>query len=1102
MRHLLSESLAPGRDTVVMVSSDAEEALFLPWELARSPEGRHLSRAASGMARQRRNVMAPMVPPQRAGGVLRVLLVVSRPQREEDVEYQAVAARLLDRMEGRAQVRLVRPGTFQAFQQDLADEQWDLVHYDGHGTAGRLVFEDGLITAERLGEVLAGANVPVFALNACQSAVADEGLAQEEREVASVAQALVRTGATGVVAMGASVRVSSAVTFFDRFYEELADGATLARAAHRARRAMEAAEAQGPLDWAIPVLYLREDVAPFAGRQRSAPVPLDILAGKTDLTTSTAGARTGGEIFIGRDGDLYRLDRALDEFPRVLLYGVGGIGKTTLTEYLLQWRRRTGGCQRVLAFSFRHAPSFEALAQVFQADVVAVHPEATQMFQSPQWAATPLEHRLTRLGQVLATDGQPKRLLLFDNLETLAGYPEVGSGPYTDDERALFRALLVVLTRPRCWVVMTSRRDEMELLGDTAVRLRLVGIKGRYRLPLLQAYTRLFDAERRLRGALENEEGKTQLGELLRVLAGHPLATRVAAYGLRDRGIGDVLASVQGKAAQIPVPVSEQGTRSENLEQVLAGVLEPLPEERRRALGLLGLFAGQFHQADLFGLVTHERFPAGVVADRTEEALRHLLTEADRLGLMAPSESIDRVWEVVPGAQAALDRLWRETLNPDVTRRLEQHFVQYWAATAAIYMKALHSRERAEWAIAYGYLDEGNLRLALQGAEAGHDWAASLIILRLFLELWPMQGRIKDADHLRAAWLKKVTDPTGDPISSANEELVSLWYFLWGNAANRHLMAGELDQAWAIYHKVVDGLETRHEKSELISAGYHQLGMVEQFRGDLEAAEQWYRKSLQIREEMGDQPGMAMTYHHLGMVEQFRGEFDAAEDWYSQSLKIEETLGNRPGIASSYHQLGTVAQDRGDLDAAERFYRKSLEIEVALGNMPGMASSYGQLGILEQARGNLDIAEQWYRKSLTIQEELGNRLDMAKGYHQLGSMEHERNNFDTAEQWYRKSLAITEQLPDRPSMARTYGVLGLLYWSRGDLPAALQHTLQAFALFVSMGFRQAATAAHTLAQLYREMGEASFLRICDEIGAPHDLLHTLLAMFETSQSPE
>ncbi|HEX8198866.1 MAG TPA: CHAT domain-containing protein, partial [Isosphaeraceae bacterium] len=70
----------------------------------------------------------------------------------------------------------------------------------------------------------------------------------------------------------------------------------------------------------------------------------------------------------------------------------------------------------------------------------------------------------------------------------------------------------------------------------------------------------------------------------------------------------------------------------------------------------------------------------------------------------------------------------------------------------------------------------------------------------------------------------------------------------------------------------------------------------------------------------------ASSYGQLGLVAKVRGDLNAAERWYGKSLEINERLGDEPGAASTYHQLGNVAQDRGDLDAAERWYGKSLEI--------------------------------------------------------------------------------------------------------------------------------------------------------------------------------
>ena len=54
---------------------------------------------------------------------------------------------------------------------------------------------------------------------------------------------------------------------------------------------------------------------------------------------------------------------------------------------------------------------------------------------------------------------------------------------------------------------------------------------------------------------------------------------------------------------------------------------------------------------------------------------------------------------------------------------------------------------------------------------------------------------------------------------------------------------------------------------------------------------------------------MAITYHQLGITAQDRGRLDEADDWYRKSLAINEELGDRPGMALTYAQLGLLAED-------------------------------------------------------------------------------------------------------------------------------------------------------------------------------------------------
>jgi tetratricopeptide (TPR) repeat protein len=50
----------------------------------------------------------------------------------------------------------------------------------------------------------------------------------------------------------------------------------------------------------------------------------------------------------------------------------------------------------------------------------------------------------------------------------------------------------------------------------------------------------------------------------------------------------------------------------------------------------------------------------------------------------------------------------------------------------------------------------------------------------------------------------------------------------------------------------------------------------------------------------------SILLHNLGILLELRGDYGAALDHYQRSLKIKEELGDRPGVASSKAQIGNI----------------------------------------------------------------------------------------------------------------------------------------------------------------------------------------------------
>ena len=291
-----------------------------------------------------------------------------------------------------------------------------------------------------------------------------------------------------------------------------------------------------------------------------------------------------------------------------------------------------------------------------------------------------------------------------------------------------------------------------------------------------------------------------------------------------------------------------------------------------------------------------------------------------------------------------------------------------------------------------------------------------------------------------------------------------------------------LTQALAVYSKNTHNLfdadrmfsqlakaASNYNEAHCEAAAYHQLGIVAQERRDLNAAEGWYKKSMDISLKQGDEHGAASTYHQLGIVAQERRDLNAAEGWYKKSMDISLKQGNEHSAASTYHQLGIVAQERSDLNAAEGWYKKSLDISLKQGNEHSAASTYHQLGIVEEERRDLDAAENWYVKSLEISLKQDDELGAARTYHQLGIVAEERRDLNTAEGWYMKSLEISLKQGDEHGAASTYHQLGIVTQERRDLNAAEGWYMKSLEISLKQGNeRGAAGTYHQLGNVAQE----------------------------------
>jgi tetratricopeptide (TPR) repeat protein len=1067
----------------------------LPWEALPDPrgDGPLVLNPLASVDRRFPRALGPQAP-----GPLRILVAIASPDRsgDPDLDYERelrnVVAAVRAARQGDAHVRIVQFATTSAIRAALEVEPVHVLHLSGHGGPGKFTFEDDEGNPRPLGPdefvdeaIPPGAMPAVVALAACHSNVS------EAAAVPSFAVRMLQRGASVVVASETSLTDVYATRVFSRFYGYLANAPRpeAVGALADARRAVQA-ELESATDererqlgnlneWAVLSTVAVAGAVPVLDPTEQTPT----VAPPPRFTIGSVAARQVGD-FVGRRREQREWPSELVAPNRagLVLHGIGGVGKTTLAAELVG---------RVL----EKEPA--RVRAVFSGELT-VEKLLGQLSAALRRSATMSGHLQGDLANALATAGRGDVpwsdrlailrefvfdampcLVVLDNFEDNLDY---GTDGATVAEPTVAELLADWISDPGLSRILITCRHPFELPRSAHERLAFKSVgplsaaetsKLIWSLPALDRLSPA-DVERvwRLVGGhprsleyldalLSGSQGRyPDITKRLRKAVSDRLGpTRASAFFETNWRLDDAMAEVATIAADdvLLSRLIETLGGTEGAEDLLVGMsVYREPVDMNGALfqvGEPGDDAGTLDPSEIEERIESALAAAGVdsskraVPDDLPPAVRDEIGSLLEMARRPPRSAPEGLGEMV---EACVASSLLGMVEGDGETGL---FVHRWTA---------------------GELERGaNAAGEAEKIAAAHRRAAEYWQWRV--AVWPQSVPADIHDllearfhYLKAGELDQVIAITESACSQLDEwgawddettlvhdmlaqlpegdDREAAWLSQLGNIALRR---GDFDAAESLYRRSLEIKESVDDQRGVANS-YGQLGTLHKERGELDEAESHYRRALDIQEQIDDRRGMATAFHQLGIVAENRNEFDQAEPLYRRSLEIEEELENEAGIASSYGQLGNLALRRGEPDQAEAHYRRGLEIEERLGILPGMATTYHQLGILAHQREELDVAEPLYRQSLMIEERLGAQAGVADSYGQLADLAHDRGELDESESLYRRCLEINVRLGIQPRIADSLSRLAVICDEQGKVEENVVLTGQALALWLRL----------------------------------------------------
>lgn len=179
---------------------------------------------------------------------------------------------------------------------------------------------------------------------------------------------------------------------------------------------------------------------------------------------------------------------------------------------------------------------------------------------------------------------------------------------------------------------------------------------------------------------------------------------------------------------------------------------------------------------------------------------------------------------------------------------------------------------------------------------------------------------------------------------------------------------------------------------------------------------------------------LAKAWNTCGITFHITSRYEKAVEFYKKSMAIREKIGDKEGVAASLSNIGAIYFNKGDYVMALDYYYKSLKIEHAIGNKKGEAQTYNDLGLVydelaeaQRDSSGLKKAIGLYKKCLAILDEEDDKYVRAAAYGNLGNTYSFMRDYKNAFSYHQKSLELRKEINDKQGMAAELGNIGNIY---------------------------------------------------------------------------
>lgn len=185
--------------------------------------------------------------------------------------------------------------------------------------------------------------------------------------------------------------------------------------------------------------------------------------------------------------------------------------------------------------------------------------------------------------------------------------------------------------------------------------------------------------------------------------------------------------------------------------------------------------------------------------------------------------------------------------------------------------------------------------------------------------------------------------------------------------------------------------ETYSEDLSTLADNYLLIGNIYAYTPDLLNAKLFYKKTLLIREKIGDFETIWKSLNNLGYIFVQLKNYDSATHFLQRALAINRKNNYSKGIAFNLSNLAEISVQRRDYALAKKQMSESIRVNESVGDNRLQSRNYNELAKIYSLTNNVPLAVQNATKAFKLAETIGlafEKKNAAFTLYELSLMQH------------------------------------------------------------------------------------------------------------------